>query len=450
MADIRNNIPQRQMEMSLRDPLAWAPRMFNQALTWLGGWFGGGNLDVPGQQINAPTGDYYAGSDTQAMQVSTVWSCIRLITEAIGMLSVNVYERTATGRNLVRQHPLNYVLNVAPNDRMTNVELLEAWAMNLAIDGNCYDRIIRDGSGDCIALIPRASQQMQIFEDKDGTYEYRYQYAGDVIKYQPPQVFHSKLMGNGLKGLSPLAYARRAIANQIALTDNALRFNAKGGKPAGVLMIDHVLKPEQREAVRNNFADLEAGGTAASRLFVLEAGMQYQQLSISPADAQMLEQLKFGVDDICRVFRVPSFLVNMYERNTTWGSGIEQMDLGFLKYTLQPYVTRLESSMNRWLLKPSERERFYAEFNLDSLLRADSAARSAFYSTMVQNGLMSRNECREKENLDTREGADDLTVQLNLTPLQDLPKVADAATKPPTTNQQQQQGAKVPTAPIKE
>jgi HK97 family phage portal protein len=444
MADIRNNIPQRQMEMSLLDPAAWVPRAFNQALTWLGGWFGGGNMDTPGAQINTPTGDYYAGTDTQAMQVSTVWACVRLITETIGMLSVQVYERTPTGRNLVRSHPLNYVLNVAPNDRMTNVELLESFGMNLAIDGNCYCRIIRDGSGDCISLIPRASQQMRLIEDKDGSYQYKYAWGGETITYTPQQIFQSRLMGNGLKGLSPLGYARRAIANQVALTDNALRFNAKGGKPAGVLMIDHVLKPEQREAVRNNFADLEAGGTAASRLFVLEAGMQYQQLSISPADAQMLEQLKFGVDDICRIFRVPSFLVNQYERNTTWGSGIEQMDLGFSKYTLQPYVARLESSMNRWLLKPSEQTRYYVEFNLESLLRSDSAARSSYYSTMVQNGLMSRNECRVKENLDTRAGADDLTVQLNLTPIQDLPKVAS------TTTQQQQQGQTVPKQPIKE
>jgi HK97 family phage portal protein len=444
MAEIRNNAAQRWMELSLIDPAGWAPRAFNQALTWLGGWFGAGNVDEPGAQINSPNGESYGSDDTRALQVSTVWACIRLITETIGTLSVNVYERTPTGRNLVRSHPLNYVLNVAPNDRMTNVELLESWGMNLAIDGNCYNRVIRDGKGDCIALIPRASQQMEIIEKADASYSYLYSFAGERIRYVPEQILQSRLMGNGLKGLSPLGYARRSIANALALSDNALRFNLKGGKPAGVLMIDHVLKPEQREAVRNNFADLEAGGTAASRLFVLEAGMQYQQLSISPADAQMLEQMNFGVDDICRIFRVPSFMVNAHEKSTSFGTGIETMSLGYLRYTVQPYVTRLESSMNRWLLKPSERERYYVEFNLESLLRADSAGRASYYSTMVQNGLMSRNEVRVKENLDTREGADDLTVQLNLTPLQDLPKVAAQGA------QQQQQGLKVPTAPIKE
>ncbi|TCK37980.1 HK97 family phage portal protein [Paraburkholderia sp. BL8N3] len=440
MADIRYNTPQRQIELSLVDPVNWAPRAVNQALTWLGGFFGGGNVDQPGQQINSPYGDY-GGNDTSALQVSTVWSCVRLITETIGTLSVNVYERTATGRNLVRSHPLNYVLNVAPNDRMTNVELLEAWGMNLAIDGNCYDRVIRDGAGDCIALIPRASQQMEVLEDKDGSYKYTYTFGGEQITYQPPQIFHSRILGNGLKGLSPLGYARRTIGNALAVQDNAMRFNQKGGKPAGVLMIDHVLKPEQRQAVRENFADIEAGGPQGNRLFVLEAGMQYQQLSISPADAQMLEQMNFSVDDICRVFRVPSFMVNAQEKQTSYGSGIETMGLGYLTYTLQPYVTRLESSINRWLLKPSERERYYVEFNLASLLRADSAARAAYYSTMVQNGLMSRNEVRVKENLNTREGADDLTVQLNLTPLQDLPTVASQGN--------QQQGQTVPKAPIK-
>jgi HK97 family phage portal protein len=443
MADIRYNTPQRQMELSLLDPVGWAPRAFNQALTWLGGWFGGGNTDQPGHQTNGPYGDSYNGSDNQALQVSTVWACIRLITEAIGTLSVNVYEKTDSGRRLVRDHPLNYVLNIAPNDRTTNVELLESWGMNLAIDGNCYSRVIRDGKGDCIALIPRASQQMDVIENKDSTYHYEYAWGGEKIIYQPPQMLHSRIMGNGLKGLSPLAYARRCIANSMAISDNALRFNRKGGKPAGVLMIDRVLNPEQRTAVRTNFADLEAGGDAASRLFVLEAGMTYQQLSITPADAEMIEQMNFSVDDICRIFRVPSFMVNAQEKQTSYGTGIESLGNGFLKFTLQPYVTRLESSMNRWLLKPSEQGRIYVEFNLDSLLRADSSARSTYYSTMVQNGLMSRNEVRVKENLDKREGADDLTVQLNLTPLEDL-------TQAISKNPQQQQGAKVPAAPIKE
>lgn len=442
MADIRYNTPQRQMELSLLDPVNWMPRAFNSALTWLGDWFGGGNADQPGQQINSPYGDAYGGTDVSALQVSTVWSCIRLITETIGTLSINVYERTPAGRRLVRQHPLNYVLNVAPNDRMTNVELLESWGMNLAIDGNCYDRVIRDGNGDVISLQPRASQQMDLIEREDNSYFYRYQFGGDTITYQPQQIFHSRIMGNGLKGLSPLGYARRTIVNALAVQDNAMRFNAKGSKPAGVLMIDHVLKPEQREAVRGNFADLESGGPNGSRLFVLEAGMQYQQLSISPADAQMLEQMNFSVDDICRIFRVPSFMVNANEKQTSYGTGIETMGLGYLKYTLQPYVTRLESSINRWLIKPSEQGRIYAEFNLESLLRADSGTRSTYYSTMVQNGLMSRNEVRVKENLDTRDGADDLTVQLNLTPIQDLPTVASQGNAA--------QAQTVPAQPIKE
>jgi HK97 family phage portal protein len=443
MADIRNNIPQRQMQMSLLDADGWIPRAFNQALTWFGGWLGGGNLDSPGMQINAPSGSSYMSvNDQVAMQVSTVWACVRLITETLGTLSVSVYEKTASGRNVVQGHPLSYVLNVAPNDRMTPVELLESWGMNLAIDGNCYSRIIRDGRGDCIALTPKAAQQMEIDEKKDGDFRYFYARGGETIKYTPPQILHTRLMGNGLKGLSPLGYARRSVANALSLGNNALRFNQKGGKPAGVLMIDHVLKPEQRAAVRQNFNDLEAGGDNGSRLFVLEAGMTYQQLSITPADAQMLQQMNFGVDEICRVFRVPSFMVNSNEKQTSFGTGIETMGQGYLTYTLYPYVKRIEASLNRWAIRPQDRPRLYVEFNLESLLRADSAARANYYSTMVQNGLMSRNEVRQKENLDRREGADDLTVQLNLTPIQDLPKVASANGT--------QQAAKVPTAPIKE
>jgi HK97 family phage portal protein len=442
MAELRNNVPQRQMELGLLNPSGWMPRAFNQALTFLGIWFGGANSDTPGQQINAPGGAPAMGvNEDLALQVSTVWACIRLITETFGTLSVNVYERTPSGRNVVRDHPLSYVLNVAPNDRNTNVELFESWAMNLAIDGNCYSRVIRDGRGDCISLDPRASQQMAIDEKDDGRFEYTYKRGGDRVIYQPEQIFHSKLMGNGLKGLSPLGYARSTVANALALSGNALRFNQKGGKPSGVLMIDHVLKPEQRTAVRQNFADLEAGGDNGSRLFVLEAGMAYQQLSITPADAQMLQQMNFGVDEICRIFRVPSFMVNSNDKQTSFGTGIETMGQGFLTYTLMPYVKRIESSLNRWVIRAAERPRYYCEFNLESLLRADSTNRANYYSTMVQNGLMSRNEVRTKENLDRREGADELTVQLNLTPIQELMNATANGTR---------QASTVPTAPIKE
>lgn len=442
MADIRYNIPQRQMELALQNTTGWIPRAFNSALTWLGGWLGGGNIDSPGAQVNSPGGNPSSSiNESSALQVSTVWACVRLITETLGTLSVNVYERTPSGRRPVADHPLGYLLNVSPNDRQTPVELLEAWGMNLAMDGNCYSRIVRDGRGECIALQPKASQQMEIDEDDNGNYRYLYGRGGERTKYTREQILQTRLMGNGLKGLSPLGYARRAIANSLALSSNALRFNEKGGKPSGVLMIDHVLKPEQRAAVRSNFADLEAGGDDGSRLFVLEAGMQYQQLSISPADAQMLQQMNFGVDEICRIFRVPSFMVNSNDKQTSFGTGIETMGQGYLTYTLYPYVKKLEASLNRWAIRPQDRPRLYVEFNLESLLRADSAARASYYSTMVQNGLMSRNEVRSKENLDRREGADDLTVQLNLTPIQDL--------KNATANNTQQ-AARVPTAPIKE
>ncbi|SPA17249.1 phage portal protein [Cupriavidus taiwanensis] len=424
MADIRYNEPQRYAELSLLNPAGWLPRLFNPTLTWFSGMFSSyANRDEPGPQINSPGGPWdSSGQETQAMQISAVWACLRLITESIGVLSITINERTATGYKERRDHPLWYVLNIAPNDRMTCVDLLESWGLGLASDGNCYSRVMRNGAGDVISLRPLAPPQMELDEAETGRLEYRYTRGGEQTRYTPEQIFHVRLFGESLKGLSPVGYARRSIANAWALQGNALQFNAKGGKPSGALMVDHVLKPEQREAVRKNFAELEQGGSAASRLFVLEAGMKYQQLTISPTDAQMIEQLKFSVDDIARVFRVPGFLINSMEKSTSWGTGLEQQNRAFLIHTLLPYLHRIEAALDRWLLAPSERGKLFCRFDVEAYLRGDSAGRASYYSTMVQNGLMTRNEVRTRENLDRMEGADDLTVQVNLTPIQDLGK----------------------------
>jgi HK97 family phage portal protein len=164
-----------------------------------------------------------------------------------------------------------------------------------------------------------------------------------------------------------------------------------------------------------------AGSVNAGKTMVLEAGMKYQQVSMTPEDAQMLQTRAFNVEEICRWFRVPPFMVGHTEKTTSWGTGIEQQMIGFLTFTLLPWIKRIEQSINRWLLKANERRVYFAKFNPEGLLRADSAARAAFYSTMTQNGIMDRDECREKENLPKRGGnAAELTVQSNMLPIDKL------------------------------
>lgn len=172
-----------------------------------------------------------------------------------------------------------------------------------------------------------------------------------------------------------------------------------------------------------------AGGVKnAGGMVPLEAGYKPYPISLSPADSQMLENRLFNVEDICRWFRIAPYLVGHTEKSTSWGTGLEQQNLAFLTYTLSPYIARIEKAISKWLLKPTERREFFAEFNLEGLLRADSKGRAEAYRTALQNGYYTRNEVRAKENLVPKEGGDILTVQSNMIPLDMLGKLPVSAT----------------------
>jgi HK97 family phage portal protein len=195
------------------------------------------------------------------------------------------------------------------------------------------------------------------------------------------------------------------------------------------MTVDRILTTEQRDKLREIYEGLDANS-----LWVLEGGTGYQQMSLPPDDMQMLESRQFQLADIARFFRVPSHMINDTSNTTSWGSGIEQLNLGFLTYTLRPYLTRWESAVSHSLLSRTDRRKYFVEHNVEGLLRADSAARSNFYATAAQNGWMSRNEIRRKENLPPVDGADELTVQVNLTPVDQLPPLQDSTNGNETTS----------------
>jgi HK97 family phage portal protein len=247
---------------------------------------------------------------------------------------------------------------------------------------------------------------------------YLYRVDNDVMALAADSVLHVKGMGNGTLGLSRLDYMR-ATTNECA---NALTAASKlfssGGKPTGVLMVDNVLSAEQRAAIRNNFSEMQSGN--ASRLFVLEANMKYQQLSLSPEDMQLLETRQFGVEEVCRWFGVPPVLVG-HSNVTTWGSGVEQIIEGFYKFTCRPIMVGIEQAIAKRVLTPAQRARYTVEFNFEGLLRVNLKDRAEVYSKLLQNGVFTRNEARQLENMPPIPGGDKITVQSNLVELQNLP-----------------------------
>ena len=232
---------------------------------------------------------------------------------------------------------------------------------------------------------------------------------------------------NGVMGLSPVSYARQTLGLAMATDEASAKVFKNGMRPSGVLSMDQILKKEQRNEVRESMVEQFSGSMNTGKMMVLEAGMKFQPVDLNPEDAQMLQSRAFNIEEICRWFRVwPGLIGHTAQGQTMWGSGVEQMLIGFLTFSLRPWLTRIEQAIRKSLLAPGERNKYFAEFSIEGLLRADSAARAAFYSTMTQNGLMTRNEARQKENLQPKPGADQLTVQSNLLPIDQLGKSGDS------------------------
>jgi HK97 family phage portal protein len=238
-------------------------------------------------------------------------------------------------------------------------------------------------------------------------------------------VLHLKDLGNGTVGLPRLDYMRATTSEAKSAQTQSHRLFSAAGKPTGVLMVDQLLKDEQRKKIQERFAEMQSGN--ASRLFVLEANMKYQQLSLSPEDQQLLESRRFEVEEVCRWFDVPPVLVH-HSNVTTWGSGIEQIVDGFHKFTVRPMLVSIEQAVRKRVMTPAQRATMTAEFSLDALLRSSLKDRMEIYSQAVQNGIYSRNECRQLENAEPYAGGEVFTAQVNLAPVSQLGALSAAAT----------------------
>lgn len=392
----------------------------NRFFTTLFGWFGrGGALgDATGKQRGGTSSTAIEGATALApdgaMQLSTVWACVWLLANVIATLPFFVYANTGGRRELARNELLYQLLHDSPNSRMTPVEFWVAMLLNLLLRGNAYARIERSASGEAIALWPMAADQVEVQVLADGTVVYAYVLGSDVAVYEQGNVLHIKDIGNGTIGLDRLDHMRATTSEAVNGQTAATKLFANGGKPSGLLMVDHVLKPEQREAIRRNFAGMAEGST--SRLVVLEANMKYQQVTLTPEDQQLLETRQFSVEELCRWFGVPPVLVG-HSNVTAWGSGIEQLIDGFYKFTIRPALVRIEQAVTKRVMTPAQRARLTVEFSFDALLRASLKDRMEIYAKGAQNGIVTRNECRQLENLPPVEGADQLTAQTNLAPL---------------------------------
>jgi HK97 family phage portal protein len=355
------------------------------------------------------------------MTLSAVWACTRLISETISTLPLSMYERTSTGKAVATQHPLHFVIHDQPNADSTAAVFWEA--MIAAMLNRGCGRAEKLMLGDrLVGLRFLAPSRLFVGRDSRGLKEYRYTEKDGRQRVIPRDRVWTVpgFTLNGEDGVSVVAYGARVFGAALAADTAASSTFSKGLMPTTYFKYPKVLGKEQREDTRAAIKVI-SGAVNAGDPAVLEADMDVGTIGINPADAQMLESRGFSVEEICRWFRVPPFMVGHSEKSTSWGTGIEQQMIGFLTFTLGPWLRRIEQAIKKDLLTPADRARFYAKFNVEGLLRADSAARAAFYVAMRNNGILTADEIRELEERAPMGGnAAVLTVQGAMVPLDSI------------------------------
>ena len=365
-------------------------------------------------------------NERSAMQMTAVYSCVRILAEAVAGLPLHLYKYTESGgKEKAIDHPLYLLLHDEPNPEMSSFVFRETLMTHLLLWGNAYAQIIRNGKNEVIALYPLMPNKMSVDRDEHGQLYYTYQRSneeaptmkGSSVILKPSDVLHIPGLGfDGLVGYSPIAMAKNAIGMAIACEEFGAKFFANGAAPSGVLEHPGTIKDPSR--VRDAWQSQFGGSSNSGKVAVLEEGMKYTPISISPEQAQFLETRKFQINEIARIFRVPPHMVGDLEKSSF--SNIEQQSLEFVKYTLDPWVIRWEQSIMRSLLTTEEKKTYYAKFNLDGLLRGDYQSRMNGYAIGRQNGWMSANDIRELENLDRipeEEGGDLYLINGNMLPM---------------------------------
>ena len=390
--------------------------------------------DAPRNSTSGSAYRFFMGNSTSgkrvnersAMQMTAVYSCVRILSEAVAGLPLHLYQYTdKSSKEKAVENPLYFLLHDEPNTEMTFFVFRETLMTHLLLWGNAYSQIIRNGKGEVMGLYPLMPDRMTVNRDEKGRLYYEYMVSSDdaktlkdgTVRLSPYDVLHIPGLGfDGLVGYSPIAMAKNAIGLAIAAEEYGSKFYANGATPSGILEYPGTVK--EPDKVRESWNAGFGGSSNAHKIAVLEEGMKYTPISISPNEAQFLETRKFQINEIARIFRVPPHMVGDLEKSSF--SNIEQQSLEFVKYTLEPWLVRWEQAMQRSLIPQDDKSKYFIKFNVDGLLRGDYQSRMQGYATARQNGWMSANDIRELENLDripAEDGGDLYLINGNMMPL---------------------------------
>ncbi|OLO05274.1 phage portal protein [Salinicola socius] len=356
-------------------------------------------------------------SDT-ALRVGALRACVTLLAESVAQLPCELYRRTDDGgRERASGHPVYDLLHSQPNQKDSSFEYFEQGQGALGLEGNHYSLIERDGGGYPIELIPINPKKVQVLKGQDGLPYYHLTEINEVVSMR--QMHHVKSFSlDGFVGVSPIASNADSIGLAMSTEEHAAAVFERGATMSGVIE-----RPSDTPAIKDQaavdrlldkFAERHGGLRNAFSVALLQEGMSYKQLSMDNEKAQLLESRRFSVEEICRLYKIPLHMVQLNDKSTSWGSGIESMSLGYVIYTLLPWLKRWEAAMRRDLLLPSERRDLYIEFNVSGLLRGDQKSRYEAYAIGRQWGWLSVNDIRRLENMPPIDGGNRYLTPLNM------------------------------------
>lgn len=354
-----------------------------------------------------------------SMALSAVWGCVNLLAGTISSLPLQVYQVGQDDQRAMRKdHSLYAVLHDSPNADQTALDFWDFITMSVELWGNAYARIDRL-AGKIVALTPVKPDLVTVRRETSGALRYRWTMQGKSYDLPEDDVLHIRGPGGDpLGGMSTLTHARSAFGLAMATNAAAAGLFRNGIRPSGVLKFNEWLSDENREIARREMVEKFTGSANAGRPFIAEGGVEWVPLTINPSDAEMLASRGFSIEEICRFFGVPPVMIGHGEKQSSWPTSVEQQVLLFQKFTLRRRLKRIEQAVVKQLLTESERRQgLSVEFNLEGLLRGDSAGRASFYGSGLKDGWLTINEVRGKENLPPVEGGDVPRIQKQNVPI---------------------------------
>lgn len=387
--------------------------------------------------------DNYAGETVTshgAMQLSAFWAATRLIAQTIATLPIGVFQRDGNGdKQSVSGHPLYTLLHDSPNADQTAVEFWEGRILGLCTAGNGFAQK-EAGAGGRLISLERMPADTVVSRKDSGALQYRFFDRGKEETLPEEKVFHIRGFGDGDIGMSPVSYARNTLGITKATERQSGQMFSKGMRAKGFFVMpvgQKPLTPEQRADAKRTLVEANTGPNAPWA-GILEGGVDFKSMAMSARDAELIMSRRFNIEDVCRWLGVPPILIgHASEGQTMWGSGVEQIMLGWLTLGLRPYLTRIEQRIKKDLLTPADKARgLFVEFAVEGILRADSKTRAELMSKMVQNAAMKPNEWRRKENLPPEPGGDQLFINSTLIPISmaGQPRALPKVNLPPEEN----------------